>query len=205
MIANGESCSASLLNEELKNCDFVLVLDKAILRVLDLSIRFDALLGDFDNDLLSTIESNSKDWKNCEIIHSPDQNATDFEKGITYLLETNFEQIHVIWAFGKRQDHAFSNISSLGKFIPNIQLLDDYSSVFLLPKEYKNHFEKDTIISLFPLGKVTDIITKNLVYPLNIEDLEIGIRHGNSNQVLATGNIEISYSEGKLLLMICKD
>lgn len=50
IIANGASCSFDLLGQLLEWSPIVVVLDNAIDRVLQLDIKVDVLLGDFDND-----------------------------------------------------------------------------------------------------------------------------------------------------------
>ena len=48
IIANGAACSMELLNQLLEWSPLVIVLDSAIDRVLELGIKVDVLLGDFD-------------------------------------------------------------------------------------------------------------------------------------------------------------
>jgi thiamine pyrophosphokinase len=70
---------------------------------------------------------------------------------------------------------------------------------------FKKWYEKETIISLIPVGQVNGITTDNLVYPLNEESLILGQRTGSSNSVLNDGIVTISYKEGDLLMMECHD
>ena len=48
IIANGASCSQELLGQLLEWSPLVIVLDSAIERVLEIGIKVDVLLGDFD-------------------------------------------------------------------------------------------------------------------------------------------------------------
>ncbi|MBD3725125.1 MAG: thiamine diphosphokinase, partial [Flavobacteriaceae bacterium] len=48
IIANGAACSKELMGQLLEWSPFVVVLDSAIDRVLNLGIKVDVLLGDFD-------------------------------------------------------------------------------------------------------------------------------------------------------------
>ena len=48
IIANGASCSMELLNQLLEWQPLVIVLDSAMERVVELGIKVDVLLGDFD-------------------------------------------------------------------------------------------------------------------------------------------------------------
>src|SRR5438874_2554547 len=84
IIANGEACSDMLLGQLLEWNPFVLVLDFAIHRVLKKGIKVDALLGDFDNEL--NVEEIKQLQQPLEVIHTPDQDKTDLEKGLEYLI-----------------------------------------------------------------------------------------------------------------------
>ena len=55
IIANGEACSFDLLGQLLEWSPFVVVLDQAIHRVIELGIKIDVLLGDFDGNIDLTL------------------------------------------------------------------------------------------------------------------------------------------------------
>ena len=57
------------------------------------------------------------------------------------------------------------------------------------------------------INKIMDegITTNNLAYSLKNESLEIGFRSGSSNHVSEDGIVEITYTEGFLLMMECFD
>jgi thiamine pyrophosphokinase len=74
-----------------------------------------------------------------------------------------------------------------------------------LDKNYSFWYAANTYLSLMPLGKVRGISTKNLLYPLNNEELNSGYRMGNSNSVVMDGIVTIEHQSGDLLLMECID
>jgi len=59
IIANGEACSYELLGQLLEWSPFVIVLDSAMERALELGIKVDVLLGDLIEDLMQTITKKS--------------------------------------------------------------------------------------------------------------------------------------------------
>jgi thiamine pyrophosphokinase len=222
IIANGESCSMLLLDELMEWCPYVLVLDGAMRRVQEMGLRADAWLGDFDSHLL---EQNSKlleggdsslvalDWEQqllatgTEKILAPDQVKTDLEKGIEFLISRGHTSANVIWGTGRRMDHTFQNLSILPKYQAEISvsILDDYSRVYPLPKHFRKWYPAGTNLSLMPIGKVEEVYSENLDYPLQGMDLELPYRSGSSNRVTADGFVEIRYNQGHLLLMECWD
>ncbi|MFY7739746.1 MAG: thiamine diphosphokinase [Flavobacterium sp.] len=205
IIANGASCSFELLGQLLEWSPIVVVLDNAIDRVLQLNIKIDVLLGDFDDDFNPEIYK-EKQFP-LEIVHTPNQDKTDLEKAFDYLIEKGHKAVNVVWATGKRADHTITNITNIVGYRNKLKIviLDDHSKVFLLPNKFEKWYTKNTPISLIPIGKVRGITTQNLFYPLNNEELTIGYRTGSSNHVTEDGIVKIEHSDGDLLLMECFD
>ncbi|MEZ4787635.1 MAG: thiamine diphosphokinase [Flavobacterium haoranii] len=205
IIANGAACSKELMGQLLEWSPFVVVLDSAIDRVLNLGIKVDVLLGDFDRDFNPDIYKESQ--FPLEIIHTPNQDKTDLEKAFDFLIERGHQAVNVIWATGKRADHTITNITNIVRYrnILKIVILDDHSKIFLLPEKFQKWYPKNTPLSLIPIGKVSGIHSQNLFYPLQNDELTIGYRTGSSNHVFEDGLVVIEHSEGDLLLMECWD
>jgi thiamine pyrophosphokinase len=205
IIANGASCNAELLGQLLEWSPLVIVLDSAIERVMQLDIKVDVLLGDFDR------EFNPEHYQTAqypiEIVHTPDQNKTDLEKAFDYLIARKIPAVNVVWATGKRADHTITNLTNIVRYrnLIKIVILDDHSKIFLLPYKFKKWYPSKTPISLIPIGIVNGIVSDNLVYPLLNETLTIGYKTGSSNAVLQDGIVSIKYDDGDLLIMECMD
>lgn len=205
IIANGAACSMELLGQLLEWSPIVIVLDNAIDRVLQLDIKVDVLLGDFDDDF--DVESYREKQFPLEIVHTPNQDKTDLEKAFDYLIEKGHKAVNVVWATGRRADHTITNITNIVNYRNQLKIviLDDHSKIFLLPNSFEKWYTANTPISLIPVGKVSGITTENLFYPLNNEELTMGYRTGSSNHVTHDGIVKINHSEGDLLLMECFD
>ncbi|MGV1013115.1 MAG: thiamine diphosphokinase [Flavobacterium sp.] len=205
IIANGASCSFELLGQLLEWSPIVVVLDSAIERVLQLDIKVDVLLGDFDGDFNPEIYK-EKQYP-LEIVHTPNQDKTDLEKALDYLIEKGHQAVNIVWATGKRADHTITNITNIIRYRNKLKIviLDDHSKIFLLPNKFEKWYTASTPISLIPIGKVSGITTQNLFYPLQNEELTMGYRTGSSNHVIKDGIVSITHQEGDLLLMECLD
>lgn len=205
IIANGAECSRELLGQLLEWSPIVIVLDSAMDRVLDLNIKVDVLLGDFDRGF--DAEYYKEKQFPLEIVHTPNQDKTDLEKALDYLIEKGHKAANVVWATGKRADHTITNITSIVQYRDSLKIvmLDDHSKIFLLPKRFEKWYTANTPISLIPIGNVSGIHSQNLFYPLKKDTLTIGYRTGSSNHVLQDGIVIIEHSEGDLLLMECID
>ncbi len=205
IIANGEACSGELLGQLLEWSPVVIVLDSAMERVSELGIKVDVLLGDFDRDF--NPQEFIKSQHPIEIVYTPNQDKTDLEKAFDYLIDRKIPAVNVIWATGRRTDHTISNLTNIVRYrdLLKIVILDDYSKVFLLPRNFRKWYPADSIISLIPVGTVTGITSENLVYELRNETLTMGFRSGNSNASREDGIVTITHTDGDLLIMECND
>lgn len=201
IIANGAECSQELLGQLLEWSPYVVVLDSAIERVIELGIKVDVLLGDFDRGF--DPEYYKEKQYPLEIIHTPDQNKTDLEKAFDFLIEKGHKAVNVVWATGKRADHTITNITNIIRYQDQLKIviIDDHSKIFLLPKRFEKWYTKDSIISLIPIGDVSGIHSKNLFYPLENDTLTLGFRTGSSNHAAEDGIVIVSYETGNLLLI----
>lgn len=205
IIANGAACSNELLGQLLEWSPLVIVLDSAIERVLELGIKVDVLLGDFDNGF------DPEYYKNLqfplEVVYTPDQEKTDLEKAFDYLIEKGHKAVNVVWATGRRADHTIVNMTNIVRFQNKLKIviLDDYSKIFQLPKRYEKWYPKSFPISLIPVGTVNGVTSTNLDYLLHDETLTMGYRTGSSNHVAEDGIVIIEHKEGDLLMMECFD
>ena len=205
IIANGQSCSFELMGQLLEWSPVVMVLDGASHRVLELGIKLDIVLGDFDK--IENWDELLANQQPVEVVHTPDQNKTDLEKGLDFLIAKGHKAVNILWATGKRADHHINNLSTLAKYKDQITIvmLDDHSRIFNLPNQFTKWYPANQNISLIPLGSVFGLTTKGLTYNLQNEDLHLGIRTSSSNKTEADGLIEIKFDSGNLLLMECND
>ncbi|MES2795934.1 MAG: thiamine diphosphokinase [Bacteroidota bacterium] len=205
IIANGESCHTEILGQLLEWSPLVVVLDGAISRVLDLDIKVDVLLGDFDRNIDS--EKIAAQQSDIQMVYLPDQNKTDLEKALEFLIEAGHKAVNIVWATGKRSDHSITNITNIVRYKNQLKivLIDNHSKIFPIDKVFEKWYVAGTPISLIPVGQATGITTSGLKYNLNDEELILGFRSGNSNEALKDGFVKIAVQSGELLLMECWD
>ena len=131
IIANGASCSDELMGQLLEWSPLVIVLDSAIERVLELEIKVDVLLGDFDRGF--NPEYYLEKQYPLKIVHTPNQDKTDLEKAFDYLIEEGHKAVNVVWATGKRADHTITNLTNIVNYRDKLKIviIDDHSKVFL--------------------------------------------------------------------------
>jgi thiamine pyrophosphokinase len=140
-------------------------------------------------------------FRRVPMYENPDENSTDLEKAIAWTIRQQYEQIVVVGAAGKRIDHTIGNLGVLPKFYPDafITLVDDVGEMVYVGREYRFEAPLRSVVSLLPLSRCEGITTKGLEYALENEALELGVREGTSNVVIANP-VVITVKKGNLLL-----
>lgn len=181
------------------NYEKIFITDGAFNYIKNINILPDFIIGDLD----SIDKKNNFLIKNSIIINKPNQNITDFEKALKFIINNKFLNIDIWGASGKENDHFLGNLSVALKFNKKLSLIfyDKYHIYFFAKKKNILYGMKNKIISLFPFPYVQGIITKGLKYSLNNQSLKIGKNIGIRNFAI-NDIIEINYQKGVLIIFI---
>lgn len=195
ILCNGEPPSEKLFNKYRAKTAYFIAADGGANTARHLGYSPDVLIGDLDS-------FEDRDGDNFEVIHKPDQESNDLEKALTLALQRGGSHIYILGATGLRLDHTLKNLSVLKHFndqFEELYLIDNFGKCQILPNSFSKGLPIGTSVSLFPLsGKVTNITTTGLKYPLKDENLENGVRDGSSNMVVSSP-VTITYKKGDLL------
>lgn len=153
------------------------------------------ICGDFD--------SLEKTPKNIEVIHTPNQDFTDFDKALQIIFDKGYRTIDVFGASGKEQDHFLGNLHTAIQWKEKLKLtfFDTYSRYFLADKSTEITNCKDSVVSLIPFHEAKSIFTEGLQYPLKNENLTFGNRIGTRNKAIKN-DIKITFKSGELFIFI---
>ena len=159
------------------------------------NITPDFISGDFDS--LKELP------QNIEVIDTPNQNYTDFDKILQIILDKGFTTVDVYGASGKEQDHFLGNLHTAMQWKEKLQLtfFDDFGYYFLLEKEIEIKNSREKTVSLIPFPNANSITTEGLMYSLENEDLVFGERIGTRN-VANSDTVKITYESGNLFIFI---
>ncbi len=137
IIANGAKPSYERLHALAKN-KVILVLDGAYDYAVQSGLNINYLLGDFDS--IKATELATAKSQGIDIIHAPNQNLTDLDKGIEFLEQQKLQSIHICAATDLRIDHTLHNIRLLSRcYHPKrpLTLYTETETVFLLKDEHR--------------------------------------------------------------------
>jgi thiamine pyrophosphokinase len=140
------------------------------------------VLGDFDSLAPDTLP-------NVPRIAAADQDHTDIDKAIAYMIAQSASRIVMTAVTGDRLDHTFSALSMLVKYGRkiDISLLDEIGRARLVDDEIAIPSRPGQTFSLLPIGKVEGVATMGLRWELDGDTLQAGVRDGISNE--AIGNM----------------
>ncbi len=185
LICNGEPPSGNFLRKILKNYDFIACADGGANIAFKFKIEPNLIIGDLDS-----IKPKVKKFyaqKNIPIVYDPDQNSTDIEKSVKFLIDQGFGQIDIISAIGDRLDHNLGNLSVLVNFHrkAKLRVIDKSLEIFFVRDEISFETNPGDRISILPLGERAEgVTTRGLKFKLDDDILSFSGR-GISN--IATG------------------
>lgn len=197
LVLDGELPSPGLLERLAARHAPVVAADGAGLRLLELGITPEVVIGDLDTvgerrHILEAARS--------LVIERPDQETNDFEKGLLWLLERGVERVAIVGHGGGMVDHALNNISVAARFARRVRLrlIDDRSIGYLVDGELSIATSAGERISLIPLPRAL-LRTRGLAWELEREVLELGRREGASNRALGN-QVSVAVIEGMIAL-----
>ncbi|MDH7515569.1 MAG: thiamine diphosphokinase [Bacteroidota bacterium] len=164
-----------------------------------IGITPDAVIGDFD----SMTDETRFDFESrgVRFVHQPDQEKTDFEKALHFLLEKGMKRVAVLGITGRMLDHTLGNFSILKRHADELDLVvfDTEYRIDIVRAEAEFSSVVGERISIIPLTEASGVTFEGLAYPLTGETLSFGIREGTCNRATAP-KFRVSLESGLLLV-----
>lgn len=200
LFVNGEPPSKALLRQHINLADYdcIACTDGAYeYLVQQHQIIPDFVIGDLDSIQTDIIPLPTK------LIHTPDQNKTDFEKALLFLRQYGVTQFTVLGATGGASDHFLENISIACQYANqcDIRFYDEICYFFFVHSGQIIKNVKGKTISLMPFGQAQDVTLSGFVYPLTKVDLMLGGMTSVRNEA-AEDHVSVTFSSGNLLAFV---
>ena len=173
----------------------IICCDGAAETLLQHGFEPDHIVGDID----SLSPAFQQRYSHC-LHHDPDQNSNDLTKAVNFCLQRQWNEITILGATGKRDDHSIGNISLIADYAANakVQLITDYG-VFvpvLQSERFKSFVGQQ--VSIFSLTPGTLFNFHGLKYPLTQQTLSSWWQ-GTLNESLGA-EFTIEMDKGKALV-----
>lgn len=157
----------------------------------------DAIVGDMDS-LSSDLANRFAD----RIFPDDDQGTNDLTKAVTWCRESGLNNIVIVGATGKREDHTIGNISLLTEYIKDVDVIMVTDTGIFMPLLKSTSIEsfKGQQVSLFAIDPETEITTHGLKYPLNRTKIS-NWWFATLNEALGD-NFSIEFSAGRVIIYL---
>ncbi len=201
LILNGDIPSRKIFNKFYKKGDYVICADGGANSAAILGILPNIIIGDLDSITRTNLNIFKK--KGVEIRKIKEQETTDFEKALMYIVEYCLNNVIVFGAVSSRPDHTLNNFSVLKRYykLIDIKIIDKDFEIFYLNNEIKRKYKKGRVVSFMAMPLAKGVSSKGLKYKLNKDTLEYGIREGTLN-LSSSDNILIRKEKGDLLVFL---
>lgn len=198
------SREAERLRLEAETAQWCIGIDGGARHWLGIGLVPDYVTGDFDS--LTPAELEDLAAQGAEIVPTPDQDFTDLDKAIAFVVEKLGSTVLRIYAAtAGRLDHIYSVLSTVVKYGRHldIRLVDEYGETWLVNDSITltGADLPGRILSLMALGTVHGITSTGVEWPLDREALAPGVRDGTLNRV-TDETVTVAVESGDLLLML---
>ena len=194
IVADGDFPKNQILLKILNNSKTIVACDGAANTLINQGIIPDIIIGDLD----SLSDENKTTYSNI-IVEIADQSQNDLRKAISYVRDNNINDITIIGATGKREDHTLGNIFSLLDYKNlKIRLLTDTGFFSCIHGSQKLKSFEGQQVSLFAQDVTIKVTSKDLKYNFNKTTINT-ICSATLNES-TSDDFEILISHGSLLI-----
>lgn len=197
LIGNGSCCPAATLRQLAQTADFILAADGGANAALKAGVYPHAVIGDFDSVSSATRRKLAK----AQWIFVDNQNNTDLQKALDYLLQHKCKKCTLVGFGGGRVDFSLGNMLTLYPYARKLDItwVGDGWKVYPVYKRKSFSARIGTRVSLLPLVPCRNVSLSGLKYPLKNARLPLGTTRTLSNETSRT-RFTVSLSGGVLLV-----
>jgi len=195
IIANGAFPRHPVPLSFLREASHIICCDGATEALLEYGLEPDHIVGDLD----SLSQELQQRYSHC-LHHDPDQYANDLTKSVKFCAEKQWNEITIIGATGKREDHSLGNISLLADYAAyvKVQLITDYGVFTPLLKSGSFESFAGQQVSVFSLAPDTVFTFHGLKYPITGQTITSWWQ-GTLNEAIG-GDFFVGMDHGKALV-----
>lgn len=160
-------------------------------------INIDFIIGDLDS--INSLPNSTI----TQVIHTPDQNFTDFEKALRFLMHKQVTDIDIYGVSGRASDHFLGNLSVGLAYSKQLNLcFYDNDSYFFYAKTYTQLKRvKGKIITIMPFPTAHGVTLTGFLYPLVNATLCLGGLTSIRNQA-NRNTVEVKFEQGALIIFV---
>lgn len=147
----------------LEKADVIVCCDSSAESLLNTGMIPDAIVGDMDS-----LSDELKERFSDRIYIDDNQETNDLTKAVEWCHASGYDDITILGATGKREDHTIGNISLLAEYSEyvNVKMVTDTGIFLPFRKSSKFKTVPGQQVSIFSISPETKITSAGLRYPL---------------------------------------
>ena len=198
VLADGRFPEAELPLGYLEDADKIICCDGAANKLEAYGLVPHAIVGDMD----SISPELKEKYRERIYADSDDQDTNDLTKAVKYCLDQGIDNIVILGATGKREDHTMGNISLLADYAESIavKMVTDYGVFIPVSSGDRINSYPGQQLSVFSIGGTAMVSSENLKYSmdkLEIENLWMGTLNESTSEYFS-----LSFSEGRVVVFL---
>jgi thiamine pyrophosphokinase len=164
VIADGTFPQHKIPLEYLKNAKRIVCCDGSTQSLILAGRQPDAIVGDMDS-LSEDLANRFAD----RLYLDESQDTNDLTKAVIWCHDKGYDDIVIVGATGKREDHTLGNISLLAEYVRNLNVIMVTDTAVLQPflKSFAISSFPGQQVSIFSIDPETELTSQGLRYPLN--------------------------------------
>ena len=181
----------------LKDAHRIVCCDGAAASLVKTGLEPDFIVGDLDS-LPDELKTRFAD----RLIRVREQETNDLTKAFNFCRSRSWNNICILGATGKREDHTLGNLSLLANYskeISNIRVVTNYGTFFAVDHSCRLPSTPGQQISIIALTPQVKVSSRNLKYPLN--DLQLDFWWQATLNEAEQEYFELDFPDGNTLLI----
>jgi len=197
IIADGTFPTHEIPLDFLRNADLRVCCDGSAESLINAGFVPDAIVGDLDS-----LKDELKDRFADRLFIDNEQETNDLTKAVRWCHISGFNDIVILGATGKREDHTLGNISLLAEYAVNInvKMVTDTGIFFPFLRSCRVDSFPGQQVSVFSIDPVTEITSSGLLYPLKNRKLK-NWWEATLNEAIGD-HFELRFEGGSLLVFL---
>lgn len=163
VVADGTFPQHKIPIKYLKNAKRIVCCDGSAQSLILSGIQPDAIVGDMDS-LSEDLANRFAD----RLYLDKSQDTNDLTKAVTWCHDMGYNDLVIVGATGKREDHTLGNISLLAEYVRNLNVIMVTDTGILQPflKSFAVSSFPGQQVSIFSIDPETEVTSHGLRYPL---------------------------------------
>jgi thiamine pyrophosphokinase len=168
IIADGDFPQHEIPLRYLRESEFIICCDGSARYLADAGMTPSVIVGDMDS-----LSEELKERFADRLYVDSEQESNDLTKSVRWCLNAGYDDLVILGATGKREDHSVGNISLLAEYIKivNVKMVTDTGIFIPFVKSCTVDSAPGQQVSVFSIDPSTRITSYGLLYPLKSRNL----------------------------------